>query len=342
MKSTTDSSTTEAPSSASPQPNPDSSFQNLTVHNATIDISLSSRGVNVSSFIQAGFLNMLPLTVDPQDFAFDFWIYYKKLPVVNFMYLSTKYGLGLSSGFNNAVLDAKISIIDMTGAVQLLADWLGLREDSSRPATTTSVELRDITIGAGSGASSSRWIWLQNLLSGLSLPLPLPKNTTSKSFHLDPSLFNASLFYGQCSVNMSIATLVIDGYTNYTNPFFLSLVDPVSLNFEVWLTYKNVSTVKITSTTANVVSLVHGTNTQLFNLTAKVTDMDMATELFGRYASGQSSVVRIGRMKIQNALDDTWYWMNGMLDSLSIPLTIPGAPEDDGGEDLPFPDCQMS
>lgn len=342
MKSTADSSTSENPSSASLQPTPDFSFQNLTLHNATIDISVSSRGVDVSSFIQAGFLNMLPLSVDPQDVAFDFWIYYKKLPVVNFMYLSTKYGLGLSSGFNNAVLDAKVSVIDMTGVVQLLADWLGLREGSSGPSTTTSVELRDITIGAGSGTSSSRWIWLQNLLSGLSLPLALPKTTSSNSFHLDPSLFNASFFYGQCSVNMSIATLVIEGYANYTNPFFLSLVDPVSINFEVWLMYKNVSTVKITSTKADLVSIVHGTNMQSFHLTAKVTDMDMATELFGRYASGQSSVVRIGRMKIQNALDDTWYWMNGMLDSLSVPLTIPGAPEDDGGEDIPLPECQMS
>ena len=317
---------------------PNNPFQDFVFQNFKIQIILSKDSMRIQSLVNATFLNTLPISIAPQDVDFNFWIFHNMLPVLKFEYFAGDFGLALVKDKNSLFANSSFSIVNAKSVVEILKEWLDVDKARLTESTPT-IELKEFSFHR-QNKDGNEWKFIQSIVSGLSFSFQIPKIEPS-SHPFDASIFNVSMKSLKCSAKTNNGIQVtVSGILLYENPFFFFLgPDQIWLSLEAWIFFKGLPIVQIISTESDSFKVVHGKNEQAFHISVIVQNVALAMELFSQYAEGQASKIEIGNMSIRNSKETNWYWMNGMLDSLLIPITIPGAKEDEGEPPL---DCDSN
>ena len=304
-------------------------LQDFVLNQVKIHIYPKKDGLIIKSLVNASFTNTLPISISAQKVDVHFWIFYNKFPLAKFEFFGGDFGMALEKDKNLLFTNSSVVIVDPKRMIELVMDWLHMPDSKSAPI----IEAKNIIL------NGYDWSFLQSIISGLSFSFQLPKaEMLSQPFNA--SLFNASMRNVKCSAKTVGGVQVnISGIVNYENPFEFSIgPDPIWLSMDAYIFFKGSPVLQIISTDRIPFKIISGKNEQVLGISAIVTNETLAMELFSRYAEGQDSQIEIGRMRIQNVKDSNWYWMNGMLDSVVLPFTVPGANED--GEN-PI-DCDIS
>jgi hypothetical protein len=109
------------------------------------------------------FSNPYPLSIAPLQVAFNFWIYYKGVPIVN-IYTKPVGKIELVSGAGNHL---QVFAVTKPENMAQTLEFIGLVADGQ----DVDVSVRDIMVQS---LNSIKWQWVVDLLDGVAVPVTVP------------------------------------------------------------------------------------------------------------------------------------------------------------------------